>query len=222
MALLTHLLRMTSFTFILQYNIYYIYILGLLIGPGGATQKNMSQRTGAKIIIRGRGASKDGAQTGHPDDDDKLHVSLEGTEQAIEMASNEINQIIYNPEQAQRLKQDQLKNLASINGAGMESIYGPTSSSSSDYQVELRVPNMLVGLIIGKGGENIQKMQIQTGAHMQIAKESDMKPGETLRSIVLKGSPDQVADLKRRVEEIITTRSNIPGHNPAAAGLGRA
>ena len=58
-------------------------------------------------------------------------------------------------------------------------------------------------MIIGKGGENIQRMQMQTGAHIQIAKESEMKPGDTLRLITLKGSTEGILDLKRRIDEII-------------------
>jgi len=80
-----------------------------LIGPRGATQKQLQETTGAKIIIRGRGAQKDGSQsnTGHPDDNDDLHVALEGPEDAVNRASSEINQILYNPEQANRLKSEQ-------------------------------------------------------------------------------------------------------------------
>ena len=138
-----------------------------------------------------------------------------------------------------RLKQEQLKNLAEMNGGSSssganvaynsESIYGagykqmiPSSQSSGggggggggggeDFQIELRVPNPMVGLVIGKGGENIQKMQSQTGVHVQIAKEQDMRPGETLRSIVLKGRPEAVAECKRMIDEIISSRQqNAP------------
>jgi far upstream element-binding protein len=183
----------------------------------------MQEMSGAKILIRGKGSQKEGAPpTGHPDDDDELHVSIEGTDEAIEKALKEVEQILFNPEQAMRLKQEQLRNLAEMNGShgsggasahGGDAIYGAGRDNGQDdggYQIELRVPNNMVGLIIGKGGENIQRMQLQTGTHVQIAKESDMKPGETLRSIVLKGTPDGVAECKRRVDEIIESRMQPP------------
>ena len=48
---------------------------GLLIGPRGATQKQMQEMSGAKIVIRGRGSQKEGApSTGHPDDEVKLEL----------------------------------------------------------------------------------------------------------------------------------------------------
>lgn len=183
----------------------------------------MQENSGAKIIIRGRGSQKDGAvPSGHADDDDELHISIEGTDDSIEKALKEIEPLLFNPEQALKLKQEQLKNLAEMNGsvpsssgfgAISDSVYGAGNkvmasvlSAGDDFQVELKVPNAMVGFVIGKGGEHIQKLQSQTGVHVQIAREQDMKPGETHRSIVLKGNPDAVAECKRMIDEVISNR----------------
>lgn len=40
---------------------------------------------------------------------------------------------------------------------------GGLSGGTDEYQIEMRVPNHMVGLVIGKGGENIHRMQTQTG-----------------------------------------------------------
>jgi far upstream element-binding protein len=193
-----------------------INFLGLLIGPKGVTQKQMQESTGAKILIRGRGASKDGgpSTTGHPDDNDELHVSIEGSDDAVEKALKEVRAILFNPEQAQRLKNEQLQRLAEFNnpGGSSESHYGP---AGSDYQIELRVPNHLVGLIIGRGGENIVKIQTQLQVNCQIAKEHEMKPGDTLRSIVVKGPKDGVEEAKVRIDDIIFQHLNK--NNPQAS-----
>jgi far upstream element-binding protein len=178
----------------------HINFLGLLIGPKGATQKQLQDSTGAKILIRGKGASKDGSAGVHPDDDDELHVAIEGSEDAVERASREVEKILYNPDQAMKLKSEQLRTLAEMNQS--DGIYGPGGSSDS-YQIELRVPNNMVGLIIGRGGENILRIQTQLSVNVQIAKESEMKPGETLRSIVIKGQEDNVEEAKKRIDEII-------------------
>lgn len=172
-----------------------------MIGPKGVTQKQLQESTGAKIIIRGRGAHRETSNTTapHPDDDDDIHVALEGPYDSVEKAAAKVEEILNNPDEALRLKQEQLRNMGGDNGTSM--------MSSSENQIELLVPNHLVGLLIGKGGENIQKLQFQTGAHMQITKESEMKPGETKRSIFLKGTPSAIADLKQKVEEIILARS---------------
>ena len=188
-----------------------INFLGLLIGPKGATQKQMSEATGAKIVIRGKGASKDGgsSSTNHPDDSDDLHVSLEGTEDAVRRAAAEVEKLLHDPEHANKLKQQQLGFNAPLgSGGGGDGIYGPggAGGGSEPYQIELRVPNNMVGLIIGKGGENIVRIQTQLGVHAQIAKEHEMLPGETLRSIVLKGTPAGVQEAKVRIDEIINAQ----------------
>jgi polyribonucleotide nucleotidyltransferase len=153
-----------------------INFIGLLIGPRGMTQKQLQQSSGAKIILRGKGAHPEGSGApSHPDDDDELHVSIEGSEEAVAKATQEIQHILFNPQEALKLKETQLQNLADING--QVSIYGGGGGSGDEYQIELRIPNNMVGLVIGKGGENIHKIQAQTGASMQIAKESEMKPG---------------------------------------------
>lgn len=174
----------------------------MLIGPKGATQKQLQESSGAKILIRGRGASKDGgpSSTGHPDDQDSLHVFIEGPEDSVDKAAYDVEKILFNPEQAQRLKSEQLRHLAEMNSSNNDAIYG---SNSSEYQVELRVPNSMVGLIIGKGGENILRIQAQLQVHVQIAKESEMRPGETVRSIIIKGVQENVQDAKRRIDDII-------------------
>jgi far upstream element-binding protein len=197
-----------------------INFLGLLIGPKGSTQKQLQESSGAKILIRGKGAHKEGSGM-HPDDEDELHVAIEGTEESVDRASREVEKILYNPEQAMKLKSEQLRTLAENNhqGSNSDSIYGPGESTSGGYQIELRVPNNMVGLIIGKGGECILRIQTQLGVNVQIAKESEMKPGETLRSIVVKGAEDNVQEAKNRIDEIINQQlQKISGNGGGMSG----
>ena len=50
-----------------------VNFLGLIIGPRGTTQKQLQEESGARIIVRGRGANKN--ETPREDDDD-MHVYL--------------------------------------------------------------------------------------------------------------------------------------------------
>lgn len=194
----------------------------------------LQEASGAKIIIRGRGATKDGVPaTGHPDDEDELHVSIEGTDEAIDKALKEIEPLLFNPENALKLKTEQLQKLAVMNGvqsssgfgAGALDMYGaaskflnslPQGGGDEECQLELKVANPLVGLVIGKGGEQIQKMQAQSGAKVTIARESEMLPGETMRSIILKGRPASVNECKRIIDEILNR-----GQQNSSSGLGQ-
>ena len=58
-------------------------------------------------------------------------------------------------------------------------------------------------------------MQAQTGGHIQIAKEAEMKPGETLRKVTLRGTPSAVEEMRRRIEDLIAERSNERGRRDA-------
>ncbi len=65
--------------------------IGLIIGPRGNTQKRMERETGCKISIRGRGSVKEGskgrAAKNNPDDDEELHVHVQGeTEESVSFA----------------------------------------------------------------------------------------------------------------------------------------
>ena len=188
-----------------------INFLGLLLGPRGSTQKQLQELSGAKILIRGKGSQKGGGSSGHPDDDEELHVTIEGTPEAVEKALKEVEAILFNPEEATRLKQEQLLNLAKMSNSSRG--YGDMSSilatsSSGTYEMELRVPNACIGYVIGKGGEMLYRLQASTGTSMFVAKESEMKPGETLRTIIVKGSQEAVEECKRRVDEIVTSKLN--------------
>lgn len=75
-------------------------IVGLLIGPRGNTLKEMEQKSGAKIAIRGKGSVKEGkgmSDRAHQDSnlDEDLHcLIISDSEEKIEKAKELINNII--------------------------------------------------------------------------------------------------------------------------------
>jgi far upstream element-binding protein len=181
-----------------------INFLGLLIGPKGITQRDLQDTTGAKFQIHGRGAK----ETGTADDLDDLHVAIEGPEEGVDRLTKRMEEILYNPQEAYRLKSEQLSQLKEISNSAATARVDILSGSGTDeaYQIELLVPNNMVGLVIGKGGDQILRIQAQLNIHAQIAKESEMKPGETQRSIVLRGQRKNVNEAKRRIEEIVAAQ----------------
>lgn len=114
-------------------------------------------------------------------------MSLEGTDEAIDKALKELESVFYHPEQAFALKQEQLKKLAEMNGEAppssssmqmsynAEAIFGAgyrqdsqhmgggsgggvaSSGGIEGFHIELRVPNPMVGLVIGKGGRTSRR-----------------------------------------------------------------
>lgn len=88
-----------------------INYMGLLIGPKGRNQKELEAETGAKIYIRGRGASKEGSND--PDADDDLHVVVMGdTDESVGKAEEKLLKLFHDPAYAMEVKRNQLRALA--------------------------------------------------------------------------------------------------------------
>jgi polyribonucleotide nucleotidyltransferase len=109
-----------------------------------------------------------------------------------------------------------------------------THSSSSTYFLSTTrvVPNGVVGFIIGRGGETITSMQARTGAKVQIQKEHELQPGQTMRIITLSAPTQEAVDQCRdiitsMVEDRVGTLGDLRrgsgsmgmmgGNNPAGA-----
>uniref|UniRef100_A0A672YIK2 Far upstream element-binding protein 2-like n=1 Tax=Sphaeramia orbicularis TaxID=375764 RepID=A0A672YIK2_9TELE len=72
---------------------------------------------------------------------------------------------------------------------------------SSTMTEEYRVPDGMVGLIIGRGGEQINKIQQDSGCKVQIAHDSAGLPE---RSVSLTGSGDAIQRAKALIDDIVS------------------
>uniref|UniRef100_A0A673J4Z5 K Homology domain-containing protein n=1 Tax=Sinocyclocheilus rhinocerous TaxID=307959 RepID=A0A673J4Z5_9TELE len=73
---------------------------------------------------------------------------------------------------------------------------GPPRSISEEF----KVPDGMVGFIIGRGGEQISRIQQDSGCKIQIAPDSGGMPD---RSVTLTGSPDAIQAAKSLLSEIV-------------------
>lgn len=83
---------------------------------------------------------------------------------------------------------------------------------------EYRVPDGMVGLIIGRGGEQINKIQQDSGCKVQISPDSGGLPE---RSVSLTGAPESVQKAKMMLDDIVSRgRGGPPGqfHDNANGG----
>jgi len=69
---------------------------------------------------------------------------------------------------------------------------------------EVTVPNKLVGLVIGRGGEMINKLQSESGAKIQVAPDPPAEMGHMYndRQITITGISEAVEKAKRLIDEI--------------------
>jgi len=77
--------------------------------------------------------------------------------------------------------------------------------SDIDWKAEeILVPDRMVGLIIGRGGDVISRLQIECGAKIQMAPDSGGLPD---RSCTLTGTSTAIGMAKRLIEEIISNET---------------
>uniref|UniRef100_A0A8B9H092 Far upstream element (FUSE) binding protein 1 n=1 Tax=Astyanax mexicanus TaxID=7994 RepID=A0A8B9H092_ASTMX len=76
----------------------------------------------------------------------------------------------------------------------------PLEDAGEPTSEEFKVPDGMVGFIIGRGGEQISRIQQESGCKIQIAPDSGGMPE---RSVTLTGSPDSIQAAKRLLSEIV-------------------
>uniref|UniRef100_A0A8C0F558 Far upstream element-binding protein 1 n=1 Tax=Bubo bubo TaxID=30461 RepID=A0A8C0F558_BUBBB len=80
----------------------------------------------------------------------------------------------------------------------------PVSVMTEEY----KVPDGMVGFIIGRGGEQISRIQQESGCKIQIAPDSGGLPE---RSCMLTGTPESVQSAKRLLDQIVEKGRPAPG-----------
>ncbi|KAJ4931815.1 hypothetical protein JOQ06_010255 [Pogonophryne albipinna] len=91
-------------------------------------------------------------------------------------------------------------------GAQLAALAQQSSRPASNTE-EYSVPDSMVGLIIGRGGEQINKIQQESGCKVQIAPDSGGLPD---RSVSLTGSQDSIQNARRLLDEIVSRGRGTP------------
>lgn len=169
--------------------------VGLIIGRGGETIRDLQERSGCHINIVGESKSVNGLRP----------VNLIGSHEAAQRAKESIMEIVDSDSRgeglgggttpAPRHNDAPRRDGPSMGGGGG----GGGSGGPDKVNDSIYVPSDAVGMIIGKGGETIREMQSSTGCKINVAQSSG--PGETQREIALIGSRDSIARAKQAIDE---------------------
>jgi polyribonucleotide nucleotidyltransferase len=62
-------------------------------------------------------------------------------------------------------------------------------NSGSNQTHEMKIPNDLIGCIIGRGGQKISEIRLISGANIKIA---DLEDGNPERHVSITGNPEQI------------------------------
>ncbi|KAG9233919.1 hypothetical protein BJ875DRAFT_441813 [Amylocarpus encephaloides] len=164
--------------------------VGLIIGRGGETIRDLQERSGCHVNIVGEQKSVNGLRP----------VNLIGSREAAAHAKDLIMEIVEsdsktsNTKEAAPARRDQGRdaNFGTSN-------YGNAGGGGDKINDSIFVPSEAVGMIIGKGGETIKDMQNTTGCKINVSPSSGS--GEVEREIGLVGSRDAIAAAKRAIED---------------------
>ncbi|CAI9093652.1 OLC1v1029207C1 [Oldenlandia corymbosa var. corymbosa] len=68
---------------------------------------------------------------------------------------------------------------------------------------KIEIPNGRVGVIIGKGGETIKYLQLQSGAKIQVTRDMDADPHSQTRGVELMGTPEQISKAESLIKDVL-------------------
>ncbi|XP_044263503.1 far upstream element-binding protein 1 isoform X2 [Tribolium madens] len=176
--------------------------VGLIIGKGGETIKQLQEKSGAKMVV-----IQDG-----PNQEQEKPLRISGDPSKVEYAK----QLVYD-----LIAEKEMQNYNRRGGGGRQD----DRQQYNDYgggggnEAEVLVPRQAVGVVIGKGGDMIKKIQAETGARVQFQQAREEGPGE--RRCYLSGTPKQVEQARQRIEELIDSVHRRDGGDGPGQGRGR-
>ncbi|KAH6622531.1 hypothetical protein F5144DRAFT_332815 [Chaetomium tenue] len=156
--------------------------VGLIIGRGGETIRDLQERSGCHINIVSENKSVNGLRP----------VNLIGAPAAARHAKELILEIVDSDSRNGN-------NAGAARGGRPDSYGGGGGGAPDKVNDSIYVPSDAVGMIIGKGGETIREMQNMTGCKINVSQSSG--PGEVEREIGLVGTRDAIAQAKRAIED---------------------
>ncbi|KAJ0090268.1 hypothetical protein Patl1_13004 [Pistacia atlantica] len=68
---------------------------------------------------------------------------------------------------------------------------------------KIEIPNIRVGVIIGKGGETIKYLQLQSGAKIQVTRDTEADLNSPCRMVELMGTPEQIAKAEQLINDVL-------------------
>jgi far upstream element-binding protein len=160
--------------------------VGLIIGRGGETIRDLQDRSGCHVNIVGEQKSVNGLRP----------VNLIGSREAASKAKEMIMEIVESDSKGGADKPRAAPQKDSSRDAGYAGSHGGGGGDSINDSIF--VPSEAVGMIIGKGGETIKDIQSTTGCKINV---SPKQAGETDREIGLVGSREAIIAAKRAIED---------------------
>ncbi|KZF19817.1 hypothetical protein L228DRAFT_270597 [Xylona heveae TC161] len=162
--------------------------VGLIIGRGGETIRDLQDRSGCHVNIVGESKSVNGLRP----------VNLIGSHQAAMKAKDLIMEIVDSDTKTMS-GPPQRETPRNFGYAPSADPYGAADKVNDT----IIVPSEAVGMIIGKGGETIKEMQSTTSCKINVSAPSG--PTDIERDIGLVGTRDAIEMAKKAIMEKVET-----------------
>ncbi|XP_073078895.1 far upstream element-binding protein 3 isoform X4 [Manis javanica] len=166
--------------------------VGLVIGKGGETIKQLQERTGVKMVMIQDGPLPTGA-------DKPLRIT--GDPFKVQQAREMVLEIIREKDQAD-----------------FRGVRGDFGSRVGGGSIEVSVPRFAVGIVIGRNGEMIKKIQNDAGVRIQFKPDDGISPE---RAAQVMGPPDRCQHAAHVINELILTAQERDGFGGLAVARGR-
>lgn len=170
--------------------------VGLIIGKGGETIKQLQERSGTRMVV---------VQDG-PQQENEKPLRIYGDPLKVEHAKQLVYDLIAEKEME-------------VSTYNRTQRFGSYGGGGPQQTIEVAVPRSAVGVVIGKNGDMIKKIQNETGARVQFQQGRDDNPDE--RMCALTGTMNQIEDARQRIEELIeSARDSQMGRGRGRTGGG--
>ncbi|RKF56964.1 Far upstream element-binding protein 3 [Erysiphe neolycopersici] len=180
--------------------------VGLIIGRGGETIRDLQERSGCHVNIVGEQKSVNGLRP----------VNLIGSREAADRAKDLIMEIVESDSKNSSGKDRVLNQRDQHRDSGISgNSNGFNLSGGEKISESIFVPSDAVGMIIGKGGETIKDIQSTTTCKINVSPQSG--PGEVEREIGLVGTRASILAARRAIEEKVEAVAQKNGSNRARA-----
>ncbi|KAL0917666.1 hypothetical protein M5K25_012745 [Dendrobium thyrsiflorum] len=95
---------------------------------------------------------------------------------------------------------------------------GHQTSFDLSISRKIEVPNNKVGVLIGKSGETIRHLQINSGAKIQITRDGDNDPHSSMRHVELTGTMENINKAEQLIKDVIAEAN--AGGSPSLVAKG--
>ncbi|KAL5011503.1 hypothetical protein ScPMuIL_010054 [Solemya velum] len=174
--------------------------VGLVIGKGGDTIKQLQERAGVKMVMI--------QDSNVPTSTDKP-LRITGEPSKCQRAKEMVMDL---------LTEKELESMQRGGGGGGGGFHmNEYGSMNSPGGIEIPVPRQAVGIVIGKGGEMIKKIQSETGARVQFKPDDGQSPD---RICSIAGPPDKTDQAASMIQDLLNSTNQFNSGGPGGMGRG--